>query len=159
MLTSGMAHAWAARWEVASLLLETCAFFLVTVELYGEERLRQLNLRMTRGFAGLRLQGQRTETDGIMTNWLTSIGVFATGCLFYVFRNIGSGRRLKLVVLEVAYFFMGFGGLAILGEIVQLAIRLCLFLLSKRTLKGLFLVLGATLFLGSKVISLVRLLR
>ena len=54
LLLESTQRSW-ARWELLSIGLEIVAFFLVTIELYGEERLQHLNTIVVQSYARSRL--------------------------------------------------------------------------------------------------------
>lgn len=135
-----------------SIVLEIVAFFLVTLDLYGERRLREAAIAITALLKGSR---QRAE-NGINV-------IFGVGALgFTVLIVIGmfmpeqsSGATSPLVSTIVILGTIGvMGPLTIIALlcIAWAATTLGIVLVSKVQLHGMMLIGGTILFIASKII-------
>lgn len=156
------------RWEIASDVLEIIAFFLVTVDLYGEERLRELNTRSRQLFTRLRLWLRLSDrsmhtasTTSVVINTFGHVGLVLI-CSLVIYSvhfplDLHPWPLLKEVLaLALSGLSLILGILVVLTDISYLLSSIVLYLLSKRNVRGLFLITGTFIFLVSKAISMMK---
>lgn len=166
--------------EIASALAEVAAFFLVTIDLYGEERLIVLNgtlttiLRKIEGRLRQNLDADSYFKDRTFGSYLffmsTAIAIFvgAVTLLPHIFeqtRNIETGTFWHTLWLFSSRFVWGFAWVIVvlfpiffLLELVRGMARLGLWLLQQIEAKGVFLFLGTVLFILAKGILIAGLI-
>ncbi|MGB7949509.1 MAG: hypothetical protein WCH75_17620 [Candidatus Binatia bacterium] len=153
-----------AQWELASVLLEIVAFFLVTIELYGEDRLRVFHARLIAAMSKVRVFSEKDE-DFFLNPFV--------GYVLYPLMFVGSFLLRPYVqtnypsdwfVIPGWWIIMGFiWCFLVLVPILEMMIvfhwliRLGLFTLHQVRLRGLLLTIGALLFVCAKGIQVARL--
>lgn len=168
MLIVEAAQPFGPRWEIASEVLEIVAFFLVTVDLYGEERLKHLNARSRQLFTRVRAWVRRSDrsmhtatTRSIALNTFGHLGiVLVCSTLIYSVRfplDLHPVPLLRVVLLLLlGGFSLILGILIVFADIGYLLSALALYLLSKSNVRGIFLVSGTFIFLISKAIPITK---
>jgi hypothetical protein len=142
-------------WELASVLMEMVAFFFVTIDLYGEERLDTLNARIASFFNFIltRVRWWPKEQDrdrlapGSTLGFLSRLALAIAG--FYIYR-FSTKHDFALVLNFIGLFFLVPAGLLLPFDVGHLLSRFALWLLRKLQLKGILLTVGALLFFIAK---------
>jgi hypothetical protein len=174
LVTAESSQPLSAGWELVSVVAEVVAFFFVTVDLYGEERLTILNARISSGLNSSlqRLRALLGPFDDDPRHEFGTLRGFAGRILGTAFYSVllfiippahlfpFSFPQLLLELLNVCV------ALITLGMIVTLMVDLLCFLpafplwlVSKLKFKGLLLTFGTCIFLFSKGILAVHLSR
>jgi hypothetical protein len=136
--------------EHISLLLEVCAFFLVTIELYGERRLNEgaLLIRTV-------LQRGRTRFAKYIEFWFgLGFVLFTILIVFGMFLpdrpNYGGWNAWSIILIGlVGLFVLICSALAIVLLVWSSAV-FGTFLLARLRLRGIMLLVGALLFVVAK---------
>ena len=163
-----------AGWELVSVAAEVVAFFFVTVDLYGEERLTLLNARISSGLntSLQRLRGRLGPFDDDPRHEFGTLRGFAgraLGLAFYaVLLFVIPAARLspfsflqwvlELVNISIALITLGMF-VTLMVDLLCFLAAFPLWLVSKLKFKGLLLAMGTCIFLFSKGIVAVHLSR
>ena len=156
-------------WEMISIGLETLAFFMVTVELYGEKRLRRLNARIggcLKWLAG-KVRGAPLEENDELFIYIGS----ATGTIGHLVLGIGAYfatraayRHLATTPLTHVLTLLWWGYWLICSvpltvallllplDFIVIVLRGILWVVAKLKLRGILLAIGTVLFLLSRAI-------
>jgi hypothetical protein len=170
--SEGALHTMAPGWELASVLTEIMAFFLVTIDLYGEERLAVLHRRIASVFSSVVAHFRKTADPDLSPTFF----VIAAPFLFlfcYGFKLLldrgnpfdpGTfGYVIMYICSAVMWVFVWVGlvisPLMVVLLIVQGLSHVGLWLLRTVELRGILLTLGALLFVFSKSILVLKALR
>jgi hypothetical protein len=161
------------EWELISVLAETVAFFLVTIDLYGEERLAALHEKIS-GFLQRALgrvhvfardPDERFPVGSPL--WFTVRAIIVAGGYWvYIhpevaesfFRWKWSAALYELVGGILIPCIVGLGPIWLLVDAAHLVPRFGIWLLRKAKLKGVLLSLGTVLFVFAKGILVVNLI-
>lgn len=157
--------------EKIAVILETASFFLVTLDLFGKERLKSLYERLQLFLSKLKSQQFKIDV------WILSNGKRALtfAVLSAVFAGISIWQLVKWIkdedlipentfYLAIGFFIfqitIGFGSILIVNLIgflinrfVSLTLGLLVKVLYRYHLEGIMLAVGTVLFLISKLIS------
>jgi hypothetical protein len=157
-------------WELLSVVLEIVAFFFVTVELYGEERLRELHPRLISSLQKIKIlrpQDQKDVTDPRVLI-VSLIGFIAA---YYVRPFLSYPLSIPVPIppafiflVPIAWQFVVFlvwGALTVFPLMwIMIAlhwfIHFSLYLLGRLQLKGVLLSIGAIMFVLAKGILAVE---
>lgn len=144
----------AKLWELSSILMETTAFFLVTVDLYGEDRLRHLKGRMEQRFNRIRFPmrlrsvAREAGNKAVVFDTLRNGAITLVGYLFIKFLL----PNHPIWELQVSLVTVLFAALFV-ADVVYFITTAGLYLIGKQEMKGMFLVTGACLFIASKAMT------
>lgn len=157
-----------------SIWFEIISFFFVTIDLYGEKRLKNLDNKITE--ISQKFDRENHYTGGCLFDIL-----YATLCLYLLYLPLGLivffTNKIENFFIQIFVYFACIGLLGLLGlvafkwyfiataefvifiltvlfRIVGFIVKMLLMLFEKFKLKGILLVLGAVLFLISKAIAL-----
>jgi hypothetical protein len=148
---------------LASLLLEVVSFFLVTIELYGVERLENLREKISRAGSAIsvRMSAKLRRSDPLaayatFTITLTAVGVDLVVLVLSVAQDDGgpTGILIMTTVLAVLVFVLLPSVTVLTYWTITSAVDASTFLLRKGKFEGYLVLLGAILFLTSKGLAL-----
>jgi hypothetical protein len=151
------------RWEFSSVVMEVVGFFLVTIELYGEQRLREYHTRLVTSLSAVRIF-KSTEDEkfflgpaGYTVYPLCFIAAYLLRPFVAAsFPAAGTDPILYASTWVVYYVliwpFLVMVPILTLMIISHWLIQFSVFVLSKVALKGVFVTVGALLFLTAKTI-------
>jgi hypothetical protein len=142
--------------ELLSVTLEIVAFFFVTIELYGTERLDAATKRSSeiardlheRVLAGVRAWGQTPENQSLRNDvgLLFSLTlVLDVGLWMIVFWDSDPSLRIFFILL-----WLPLGVPFNVGTLIYILAKAANWLLHQTTIPGLLLVIGAGLFVCAK---------
>lgn len=153
-------------WELTSVLAECTAFFFVTIDLYGEERLRALNQRiswvLSSTLAKLRFSFSKDEPlaigsiNGFITHWMG----LCFGLLFWLAKSPPVPPLLQPIMKfghGMSLFFVITFALGLALDVLFFIPALALWLITKLKFKGVLLTFGALLFVFAKGILIMHL--
>jgi hypothetical protein len=143
--------------DIFATCLDTISFFLITTDLYGEERLGKLGERL----------GERPKFDRVFgAIWLalTVVGLW----IFYRFyeAHVAWFKQHDYLMVALIHDSMGFA-LILLG-IISLPVTALImpilskfsegaaYLLHKTNMKGIFLTVGTILFIAARFVSVLE---
>lgn len=171
MFTSEPAESINPAWELASVLAEITAFFFVTIDLYGEQRLAALDANISSTFKAFhgklgplnKLQGEPLQLgtlSGLIFHCFVAVAAYFMNRLLKqpTFDPTGvewlivGGRILSVLVLITF-------PPAILVDLTRLVPVFALWLLREMKVKGVLLACGSVLFVFAKGIIVVHYLR
>jgi hypothetical protein len=150
--------------ELTSTVAEIIAFFFVTLDLYGEERLTALNeiissglnnvLKKFRESFGSYDENPKHEFGTIRGFWVRLLAfIFALILITIVPRGhlTLSVWQIFLLLINIFVAFLVLAGVIMLGaDLVCAIVAVPLYFISRLKFRGLLLMIGAALFLVSK---------
>jgi len=173
MNTPAPSHGISPEWELISVLAETVAFFLVTIDLYGEERLAALHEKIStflqRALGRVRVFAHDPEEHFPLGSplWF-SLRAAIVGGAYWVYLHpevTDSLSRWKWAQVLYAVIgrtlvvcIVGLGPFWLLADATHLVPRFGIWLLRKAKLKGVLLSFGTVLFVFAKGILVVNLM-
>lgn len=143
-----------------ALVLEVVSFFMVTVDLYGADRIRSLGERFHRALHQLKT---RESTKVRVAAWLLGQIIAVMGVVVPIYREVVPNsalvaaepqlRILVLIVLNLLSFRLGTHVGKITFWLLANIIQGTATVLQRARLEGLLLLLGAVLFVASKILT------
>ncbi len=152
------------QWDLASSIIETVAFFFVTIELYGEERLKHLNDSLLQSSTRWRLTFLRILGfyDGEVMRQFIAFGLLGSALVLGMagLAHWAGADKIRNAFFGLyVIFLICFGLAALVKTTVRLAaipVSISLWLLARARLKGLLLAIGTLLFLLAKAIVITK---
>jgi hypothetical protein len=166
--------------ERAAIVLETFSFFLVTIDLFGRERIETLHQRLKKSASTLRKLDLRAivrprftldvkENSSDATYAVIGLIVFPACVIvgeMMVWHTSGLWVKIMIVPLlgVLATYIIGVSiagmvwlATVLLERVINGVFGIILYLFNKMKLEGVMVLLGAVLFLASKAMSFVTL--
>jgi|GEM_PF-3406063 len=164
--------------ERVSIILETISFFLVTLDLFGTERLntlhQQIRVRLN-SIKPLNLQDRYADSmdkddKSVIVGFLTQLLAFALiiGSLFYLYGidwyvSIPGSKIYRVTAILIIIFIWAlvfvanvYSAIGTLDKIVNFTLGNLVVIIGRFKLEGVMLLTGAVLFLISKIIVFIN---
>jgi hypothetical protein len=157
--------------EQTAIILEVVSFFLVTLDLYGRERIIQLGDRFHRFAEAIRGGDLRDKYRQhaikpmaliavlvyclLLGYWVSNEAALGSGLDTVLTKMVSLGAVAILLIIIVIVLFFLFEMIVVVVEFfVDRVLGVVMFMMVRLKLEGLFLIIGSIIFVVSKIISL-----